>query len=552
MAQYFDNYLNYRKHKPDYKSWKENRENLEAKRLAYIEKNNIKPDEADIKRTQAVLDAVDVMDEYSQSRAEDMELVVQGATQSVGGIAAYVTMGAGFLLGFLGPCKKIAEKFAPKSEMARVMFWPILASAVGAVLLQMGLSPWGAKKETEASKKGRFEAMKGDLASENHFAILTPEQEKQRDEIAKGIKIDKKEAKKTVNANKKMPGFFKSIKILTTNDEEFEKQRKEFREKVKQDEANFETVKLSEEEIKEAKKDQQLAQNIIQKIDIASQDYAEDAELATGTMQTLFLGGGGILGIGLNQILQLCKVSKQKSSIISAIVGGGSALVGMFAAVKIQKQASRVARFKVKQDFKQNPQKCMYIDDETIKQNEKSLDDKKVAEIQNGLNKKRGFFENLKQIIKDNKEYNDYLNSDEFIAKKQKVKALDEIKLTPEQQKRAKQLQHNVFKMFNKLDEKSQVYSESTEALGEVVQSVVSGLLMFPVTMAMLKFGESAQATSKMECFKPLVKLIPLTIVTTIVSAIVTKEQKQASRVAGMLAIDETKDYRNFADYSSK
>ena len=34
------------------------------------------------------------------------------------------------------------------------------------------------------------------------------------------------------------------------------------------------------------------------------------------------------------------------------------------------------------------------------------------------------------------------------------------------------------------------------------------------------------------------------------INAYITKEQKKASRVADMLAIDEMADYRHFADYS--
>ena len=37
-----------------------------------------------------------------------------------------------------------------------------------------------------------------------------------------------------------------------------------------------------------------------------------------------------------------------------------------------------------------------------------------------------------------------------------------------------------------------------------------------------------------------------------ILQAIITKEQKNASRVANMLTINEMDDYRNFADYSDK
>ena len=40
------------------------------------------------------------------------------------------------------------------------------------------------------------------------------------------------------------------------------------------------------------------------------------------------------------------------------------------------------------------------------------------------------------------------------------------------------------------------------------------------------------------------------TLPSVLINTYITKEQKKASRVANMLAINEMQDYRNFADYS--
>ena len=52
----------------------------------------------------------------------------------------------------------------------------------------------------------------------------------------------------------------------------------------------------------------------------------------------------------------------------------------------------------------------------------------------------------------------------------------------------------------------------------------------------------------------PMLKYVSIVLLSTLptlgINAYVTKEQKKASRVADMLAIDEMQDYRNFADYS--
>ena len=66
---------------------------------------------------------------------------------------------------------------------------------------------------------------------------------------------------------------------------------------------------------------------------------------------------------------------------------------------------------------------------------------------------------------------------------------------------------------------------------------------------------------TKIENFKkgddiimPFVKYVSTIFLATLpsigINAYITREQKKASRVANMMAINEMQDYRNFADYS--
>ena len=90
-----ENYKEYRKNKPQYKDWADKRAQEEAKRINYLKKNNITPDkfESDIKRAKTVLNAVDVMDEYSQSRAEEMEMTIQTTKDGIVQLASYASLG---------------------------------------------------------------------------------------------------------------------------------------------------------------------------------------------------------------------------------------------------------------------------------------------------------------------------------------------------------------------------------------------------------------------------------------------------------------------------
>ena len=541
-----NNYLEYRKNKPQYKDWKKAQDEKEAKRLAYIEKNGLTEEQKqyDIKRAKAVLSAVDIMDEYSQTRAEDTETALEPIAKSFAQLASILGFGVGALLLFLSPVRGFAKSVASKfkiSDFTLEFAIPTVCSVISASFAGLLCSVWSAKKEVEASRVGRHEAMHKELACANHFAVLTDEQEKQRDEIAKTIKIDKKEAKSAISNTRGFNSFAKAAKLLFVKDEDYEKSKSEFEEKVAKDKLNFETVQLNEKQLEDAKMDQQLISNVVEKIDIASQDYAENIELATGVLNTIAVGSGGLVGFISSKII---KNINFKNQTLKAFLPQGIFLATTVAlsliGLKLQKQGSRVARYKVKQDFLNNPEKLFYVDDEKAKNEDGS---KFKSE-----NKKVNIFKFLFQAIKDNKGYEQHLKSNN-VEIKQKRKALEQIKLTDEQQKRAEQLQNNVFKVFDRVDDNSQKYSESTEMLGEALQLGVGMLfsifLMFRVGKMVNKSLDSASSLGE-----TLKIALPVALPAILINMLTTREQKNASRVADLLALKQLEDVRNFADYS--
>ncbi len=554
-----NNYLEYRSHKGEYENWENQKNEQEAKRIAYIKRNGIdeKTRQADIARAKAVINAVDVMDEYSQTRAEDTEMAIQqisGIATQVGSmlIGPIVLFGL-YLAGKNDKLKDILEKGIEKLENA-AQTSKGKAKLVGAVISITGLitipilakfATWSCKKELQASRNGRYEAMTGDLASAKQFAVLTKEQEEERDKIAKTIEIEEKDRKKLVNTNKQGFTPINTLKEIFIKNNELEEERKEFAKKLENDEAKFSTVQLTQEEINEAKKDKQLIENIVKKVDIASQEYAENVELVTGGIQTIALGGGVLNGILSNKIMSKLKISSKYSKIVSCAIGLATTLGFAIYSTKLQKEASRVARFKVKQELLNNPESIIYVDDAKV-QNE---------QIDTVKKEKKGFFETLKEVTENQKEYKKYVKEN-IVDIKQKQKALEQINLTPEQEKRAKQLQRNVFKMFNKADEKSQKYSESTEALGEIATIISTYIGTGISALGASKIIDNITKSSKVS-FKNIGVANVLKSIIPIAASLgfniyITKEQKNASKVADMIAINEMDDYRHFADYGEK
>ena len=99
------------------------------------------------------------------------------------------------------------------------------------------------------------------------------------------------------------------------------------------------------------------------------------------------------------------------------------------------------------------------------------------------------------------------------------------------------------------MDENSQKYAESIEALGQSIAYPITTLCTVIATLFALPYLEQ-EANTKIEKTKNLSKYIGIIwlslVPAIIINAIITKEQKKASRIADMKAIEELNDYRKF------
>ena len=186
----FGDYKSYRKYAPIYPEWKNNRDKLEAKRLAYIEKHPEIVNREDIERGKILLRTIDIMDEYSQKKAENMEAATEPAISMGLELASFAGAGAGMFLGSFKPIGQFFARFAKKGSKYKKLIGMGVPAVIGYILASVSAFPlmaWGAKAEVGASRKGRFEAMRTELSNPKCFAILTEEQIKEADRIAKNI-----------------------------------------------------------------------------------------------------------------------------------------------------------------------------------------------------------------------------------------------------------------------------------------------------------------------------------------------------------------------------
>lgn len=546
----FNDYKAYKSFVPHYSDWKSARDLAEAKRVEYLKRNPSEINSADIQKAETLLRAIDVMDEYSQKRAEDMETASEQVVSGGMSIAMYLGGAIGSVIGYKSKAfQKFCLKFLKKEQQQKLIkdskdlkalstaamgiITGVLASCVSA----FPLFAWASKAEVKASRKGRFEAMTNDLNDPKTFAVLTPEQEAELNTALSKMPL-KKDGKNPVKSIKE---YFKTIKGGISDSSEFLMYQMEYERKLNEDAELFDT-KLTEEEIENAKRDRQILTKLVEKIDIASQDYAENAELATGAALAGVLGFGALFNVGYNKLAQKFK---WKSSVLPSMLS----MIAMFGisifAAAIQKEAARVGRFKIKQDLLKHPEQLAYVSDEKTE----NITDVNVPDY-----KKPGIFPFLKGAWKDKKEYERWKKK-EGAREKNISKALQNIELSDKQLKDAKRIQHNTFKVFNKVDENSQKYSESIEALGQALQQPVALLCSFiGITLGAKYLKRGIKSNKSVDAFSGFMTYMSLVLASVVpaigVNAYITKEQKKASRVADMLAINELSDYRHFADYS--
>lgn len=160
-----------------------------------------------------------------------------------------------------------------------------------------------------------------------------------------------------------------------------------------------------------------------------------------------------------------------RNKVLAFASGVVSTVVGMFIALKLQKQASRAGRYVAKEEFRNNPQEFIAYTDEEMNE----VSDVKAEEKTLGQ-KFKNYMMFLPTVFKQHREYMNYKKGD---YKKEKALRDELVKLdvTPEQLREGKNLQRKLFNTFEKIDDKSQEYSENMEAASDIAMqfSILGG-----------------------------------------------------------------------------
>lgn len=214
----FGDYKAYKKYEPAYPGWKYERDLTESKRQEYLRRHPESIDQKDIQRGKVLIRAIDVMDEYSQKRAEDMEVATETAVGY--GLDAAIFGGAavGAVVGNLKPVKNALMKHLGKDKYSKYVGkgLPLGIGALAGMIAAFPMFAWAAKAEVAASRRGRFEAMRKDLKNPKGFAVLTEAQIKEAEKKAQNIVIN--DSKKSAFS---LSNGLKTIKEMALDSKEY-------------------------------------------------------------------------------------------------------------------------------------------------------------------------------------------------------------------------------------------------------------------------------------------------------------------------------------------
>lgn len=428
-----------------------------------------------------VFNAIQIIDNYSENYAEDMEKAL-GNALGIAGLALTVP-----LYGLEMWLLKNPKMHGTKSRFAALI--PIIPMFA----LLFAASPWMAKKQIQASRTGRYQAIKNELNDVRNFVTYTPEQIEQ----AQSMKNDDKTKDKKSKSKNDFQNSVKILKEFKRDYAEYQKKRQtdntldlEFDEKLSQ--------KYTEKQLEKAKEDRELIHNATKIINNKAEDYSENTENAYATLNALGALISLPIGYGIGAIVSKF-VKKVSPAIVKSYGALGTMLFTMgvlMAGTQRQKLASRVGRYMAEKEMKNDLSSVMYFDENEINS----------INIENDY-KKRGFFGKifdnltyLKRYNKDYKEYQEYKKTSEQ-ANKKLLENLKKVDVTPQQLKEAEELQKKVLFVFDELDEMSQSYSENVEAATDMAAqafSLLEQLILWGIVgTVMIKFDKRKFKISK-------------------------------------------------------
>ena len=524
-------YRDFKQFEPAFIEWRKKQELRTGKAQTVLASKPITRDVLkEQQRAKTLVNVLTSLDEYAQTKAEDVDSVSQ--------TLLYVSVGALGTVGtFLGKNlashiknQKIAKSLpsAMGVGFALATFLPVVRSTVN--------------NQVRANRIARFEGLHEKLFHLNNFAILTDEQKKQARENAKKI------PDKTISSQNSLierSNIFNSLsvfKTLTMKQGEFAYLKRQHDKKISDDKQKIKTVKFSDEEILQSKKDKKLFNDIIQKVDMEAHYPLERIEKAVNVAYSSLFAGGVLEYLVSDGVLNLLKV---KNKLVRSVLSWGLPVITIMFLNKqlanFLNDAVKAVRYKKMQEFVNNPDNFKEISEAELNK----------AEPQNKKSEKIGFFKFFKNTLNDIKDYEKYQQTKRIEEKKFDIGVRD-IKLTPKQKAEAELLKRNSELTINTLDDQTQKYAMAMETITEsttIPLDIIAPIIgTFTADKLHKHFSPQGHYRALFKGIGAVLAFLPAAMS----EIYFVGQQRKAARTATYIAKNNLQDSDKFLDPSSK
>ena len=525
-------YNEFKNFEPEFDKWKASEDKKERKAQVVLAKKPV-TDEVlhEQKRAKILVDTLISLDEYAQTKAEDIDSVSQ--------TLLYVAVGA---LGAIGTFagKKIAGAFK-NQKLTKT-----LPSAMGigfALLTFLPVVRSTVLNQVRANRMARFDGIHSDkLFHINNFAILNSEQQK---EVEKNAKTISEKEISTQNTVMNRANIFNSMSVfrdLTMKQGEFKYLKNLHDKKISEDLEKTKSIKFTEEEKKQSKKDKKLFTDILKKVDMEAQYPLERIEKAVNVAYSSLFAGGVLEYLASDGILNLLKV---KHKIVRPVLSWGLPVLTIMSLNKqlanFLNDAVKAIRYKKMQEFVNNPN---------------NFKEANEAEINNefALNKeeeKIGFFKFFKQTFKDIENYEKYQKSKRLEEKKIAL-CTRKINLSKQQKGEAELLRRNAEMTINTLDDKLQKYASAMETITESTTIPLDIIAPVVGTFTADKMHKAFSPKNRTGLLYKGVGALIAFLPAAMSEIYFVGQQRKAKRCAVLLAHNQLQDNDKFLDPSGK
>jgi len=539
-------FLTYREHMNDVQPFRREKLREEAvRKSAFVAQ---KPTEEELKlaqkRAEVFKRTIDSLDEYSQTKTEDVESVTQTFLGETTAFLTTMGVGLGKIFQSTDMGENLTQKIAKKMGSLKKAAPHVIPGASGllfAIVASLPVLKAMMTIDVQTPRIARFETLKGELSHTNDFAILTDEQIEQVKNEAKNVSIPKpKTIEKSLISSLNILGQTKSYLDIVAKRAIYKKDREDFEQTKTKKVQAAKNLTFTDEEIKKAKETQEITQRLVHKMDLESQDYIERVfKILDVTSMCLF--GFGVVGYwGVEKLMKMFKVSdgafKKFFPFASALAG---VIILNSKVAEYRNNAIRIARHKEMNKLLQDPTNFLKTPDVNVE----------TQNIKIEQSQKKNLFAFLKEFAKDRDDYEIYTKTKMQEDKKFKLAARN-IKLTDEQKAEAKANQMNLFKAINIVDKNKEKYEEKYE----IIVTLLSTPMGLVATTLGNAFGYALHSLKK----APKSQIPLYSIIGTVVGLVpaiaielyTTIQTRNAARVGYMQSQKDLKDYKQFLDYS--